>query len=603
MTKYQTISALAEYTARNVAQSEDNWKHYLTTAARLYKYPFNEQMLIYAQRPDATACASLETWNEKMNCWVNRGAKGIALIDTDSERPRLKYVFDVSDVHKARRIGRDPNLWELKEEHKAPVLAQLEKTYGGTDVDMPFEERIMEIADRIAQDYYEELLPELNYVKEGSFLDDLDELNLGIRLRETLASSISFTLLSRCGADMDLWKDDMNFEYIHEFNNTKSLAVIGNATTEMCKPLLMEIGRTIGAYERQIARQNASNKAREKAAGEYIGSHEENVEKGLANAPEADYNALKRESETIIEKSKETENHTEMEGIANETDIRKERGLSDSEPDSERGAGTGTDQVRTDEEELSEGAQERDLSGNDSDRGAESTLSAGTGAGRTENGTSDRTDGEVGRSERGTESSRSDEMGSEDEQHQTLSGGNRADRTDLHLSSEEQANITMQEPDSDSNSLSDSFSDKTEDFTELQKGILCFDNHLIHKRPEIAGYFQSEQDAVLQTEYLKNSFRMEEFTELYIGDVRAGYRADEDGLTIWKNNYLTREAESRLSWEDARYRVNSYIEDGVYLLPGEVAEQIDTDGMFKQLDLFTMFSEQVGNIAVATLLY
>ena len=590
MTKYQTISALAEYTARNVAQSEDNWKHYLTTAARLYKYPFNEQMLIYAQRPDATACASLETWNEKMNCWVNRGAKGIALIDTDSERSRLKYVFDVSDVHKARRIGRDPYLWELKEEHKAPVLAQLEKTYGATDVNMPFEERIMEIADRIGQDYYEELLPELNYVKEGSFLDDLNELNLRIRLRETLASSISFTLLSRCGADMDLWKDDMNFEYIHEFNNTKSLAVIGNATTEMCKPLLMEIGRTIGAYERQIARQNASNKAREKAAGEHIGSHEENVEKGLANAPEADYNALKRESETTVEKPKATGNHTEMEGIANETDIRKERGLSDSEPDSKRGAGTGTDQVRTDEEELSEGTQERDLSGNGTDRGAESTLSAGTGAGRTENGTSDRTDGEVGGSERGAESSQSDELGSEDEQHQTLSGGNRVDRTDLHLSSEEQSNITMQEPDSDSNSLSGSFSDKTEDFTELQKGILCFDNHLIYKRPEIAGYFQSE--------YLKNSFRMEEFTELYIGDVRAGYRADEDGLTMWKGNYLTREAESRLSWEDARYWVNSYIEDGVYLLPGEVAEQIDTDGMFKQLDLFTMFTEQVGNIAM-----
>ena len=590
MTKYQTISALAEYTARNVAQSEDNWKHYLTTAARLYKYPFNEQILIYAQRPDATACASLETWNEKMNCWVNRGAKGIALIDTDSERSRLKYVFDVSDVHKARRIGRDPYLWELKEEHKAPVLAQLEKTYGATDVNMPFEERIMEIADRIGQDYYEELLPELNYVKEGSFLDDLNELNLRIRLRETLASSISFTLLSRCGADMDLWKDDMNFEYIHEFNNTKSLAVIGNATTEMCKPLLMEIGRTIGAYERQIARQNASNKAREKAAGEHIGSREENVEKGLANAPEADYNALKRESETTVEKPKATGNHTEMEGIANETDIRKERGLSDSEPDSKRGAGTGTDQVRTDEEELSEGTQERDLSGNGTDRGAESTLSAGTGAGRTENGTSDRTDGEVGGSERGAESSQSDELGSEDEQHQTLSGGNRVDRTDLHLSSEEQSNITMQEPDSDSNSLSGSFSDKTEDFTELQKGILCFDNHLIYKRPEIAGYFQSE--------YLKNSFRMEEFTELYIGDVRAGYRADEDGLTMWKGNYLTREAESRLSWEDARYWVNSYIEDGVYLLPGEVAEQIDTDGMFKQLDLFTMFTEQVGNIAM-----
>ena len=479
------------------------WTRFLTTAARLYKYPFNEQMLIYAQRPDATACASLETWNEKMNCWVNRGAKGIALIDTDSERPRLKYVFDVSDVHKARRIGRDPYLWELREEHKAPVLAQLEKTYGATDVNMPFEERVMEIADRIVQDYYEELLPELNYVKEGSFLDDLDELNLGIRWRETLASSISFTLLSRCGADMDLWKDDMNFEYIHEFNNTKSLAVIGNATTEMCKPLLMEIGRTIGAYERQIARQNASNKAREKAAGEHIGSHEEKVEKGLANAPEADYNALNRESETAIDKPKETENHTEMEALPMKLTYEKNGDYlipnltANKEPEQ---ALTKYGLMR---KNFLKETQERDLSGNDTDRGAESTLSAGTGAGRAENGTSDRTDGEGGGSERGTESSRSDELGSEDEQHQTLSGGNRTDRADLHLSREEQSNITMQEPDSDSNSLSGSFSNKTEDFTELQKGILCFDNYLIHKRPEIAGYFQSEQDAVLQTEYLK----------------------------------------------------------------------------------------------------
>ena len=111
--KYHYISALAEMTAADIVKNENEWIRFLTTAARLYKYPFNEQMLIYAQRPDATACASLETWNEKMNCWVNRGAKGIALIDTDSERPRLKYVFDVSDVHKARRIGRAPYLWEL----------------------------------------------------------------------------------------------------------------------------------------------------------------------------------------------------------------------------------------------------------------------------------------------------------------------------------------------------------------------------------------------------------------------------------------------------------------------------------------------------------
>ena len=164
MTKYQMISAMAAGTAMRVSKNAQSWTEYLDTAARLYKYPFNEQLLIYAQRPEATACASLEVWNEKMNCWVNRGAKGIALIDTESERPRLKYVFDIADVHKAKRIGRDPYLWELKEEHKEAVLARLEQTYGGTDEKQPFEQRIIEIAESIASDYYEELLPEIAYV-------------------------------------------------------------------------------------------------------------------------------------------------------------------------------------------------------------------------------------------------------------------------------------------------------------------------------------------------------------------------------------------------------------------------------------------------------
>lgn len=220
-------------------------------------------MLIYAQRPDASACAAMETWNEKMFCWVNRGAKGIALLDRESERPRLKYVFDVSDVHKARRIGKDPYLWELREEHKDVVLAQLEKTYGATNNSNSFESRLMEIAGRIVEDYYREILPDLSYAKEGSFLEELDELNVGVRLRETLSASIAYTLLSRCGADMDIWKDELNFDYISEFNTTRALSVIGNATSDMCKPLLMEIGKTIAAYDRQ----NARNKAKEKANG------------------------------------------------------------------------------------------------------------------------------------------------------------------------------------------------------------------------------------------------------------------------------------------------------------------------------------------------
>lgn len=304
ITKYQMISALAEDTARQVAKNGQEWTSYLTTAARLYKYPFHEQMLIYAQRPDATACASIEIWNEKMNCWVNRGAKGIALLDTERERPRLKYVFDISDVHKARRIGRDPYLWELREEHQETVLAQLEKTYGETDRTLSFEQRLLELADRIAQDYYEELLPEIEYVKEGSFLEELDEFNVGVRLRDTLSSSIAYTLLSRCGADMEMWRDELDFSYISDFNTTKTLSVIGTATTDMCKPILMEIGRTIGAYNRQLARQNALKKAEEKPVKEDSVTSPEKSEKTFANMSDVYYNALKRESEKETQQSK-----------------------------------------------------------------------------------------------------------------------------------------------------------------------------------------------------------------------------------------------------------------------------------------------------------
>ena len=591
--KYHDVSMFAEEATRRAARNGEEWMRYLKTAARLYKYPFNEQMLIYAQRPDATACATLETWNEKMFCWVNRGAKGIALLDTESERPRLKYVFDVSDVHKARRIGRDPYLWKLREEHRDTVMAALEKTYGETDGRLSFEERIIELAGRISEDYYREAVPELAYAKEGSFLEELDELNLEVRLRDTLSASIAYTLLSRCGVDTELWKDELDFSHICDFNTVDTISVLGNATTEMCKPVLMEIGRTIAAHDRQTARQNAVNKARENADGEQIATNEKNSNLGLANTPEMEYSALKRESENEeIKKDKEDIEHG--------TDLREERGLSDPEPDTERGAGGDADEIRVDEEELSEGTPGRDLPVDDPQRDAESTLSGSAGAGRAENGASDRTDVENRGSEREAEGGRSDALGSEDEQHQTVGGGNRADGADLHLGSTQQ-NMEIPEPDIDKTSASGSFLENlnsADEAMQIQKGILCSDRFLKHKRPEIAGYFAMEKDTELQTEYLKNSFRMEKFTELDIGEVRAGYRADEDGLTMWKGHYLSREAEARLSWEDARYWVNAYIEDGVYLLPGEKAEHIETAGMYQQMDLFTMFSEQIGSLAV-----
>ena len=305
MRKYDFISALAQETAKEVVKNRDEWMKYLNTAARLYKYPFREQLLIYAQRPDATACASIEIWNERMHCWVNKGAKGIALIDEDDAHgKRLKYVFDVSDVHAARRIGRYPELWEVHEEHKDAVINRLEQTYGSTDEKQSFEEKLIEISRRIAADYYEELLPDLKYMTEGSFLDGLDEQNVGIRLRETLADSISFTLLSPCGADMEGYKSELAFDFIHEFNSMDTLSVLGDAANELAKPVLLEIGRTVWAYNRN-----------------HVNEVEQNLlQKGLANTSKVDYNALKRESEGAQEESIDNQYHSVERGNDNESD-------------------------------------------------------------------------------------------------------------------------------------------------------------------------------------------------------------------------------------------------------------------------------------------
>lgn len=599
--KYHNLSVLESETVHQVSKNGEEWAKYLATAARLYRYPFEDQMLIYAQRPEATACAELEDWNERMSCWVNRGAKGIALFDRDSERPKLRYVFDVSDVHKAKRIGKDPYLWEIREEHKDVVLAQLEKTYGATDSRDSFESRLMEIAERIAEDYYGELMQDMSYAKEGSLLEELDELNVGLRLRETLSASIAYTLLSRCGADMDLWKDEMNFDYISEFNTTMALSVIGNATTDMCKPLLVEIERMVADCDRQRARQKAVNKAREGMDGGQIEGTEKNPEKVLANAPETRYNALKRESDTEVQTDTDT-NQIETEGIAHGTDIREERGLSDTQPDAGQRAGGDADQVRADAQELPEGTPEGDIQRAFDGGQAESALSGETETGRGTDGLADRADGGEGRRDGGTESSRSDEMGSKDEQHQALGGGNRTDGADLQPVGEEtQQNKETEKPDNGEDSLSGSFLDNP-DFAqkamEIQKGVLCSDDFLNHKRPEIAGYFQMEQDVSLQTEYFKNCFRFGTYYGLKVADTSIGFSANDEGIHINMTGKPGVENTTTLSWEDARYWVNAYMEDGVYLLPGEKAEQIDTNGMYQQLDLFSLFTEQVGSIAM-----
>ena len=581
MRKYDLISALAEETAKEVARNDGNWKKYLNTASGLYKYPFKDQLLIYAQRPDATACASIEIWNEKMHCWVNKGAKGIALIDEENTHSGLRYVFDISDVHKARRIGRFPQLWEMKEEHQEAVLDRLEQIYGDTNKDAGFVDRIREIASRIAEDCYQELASDMEYLKEGSFLEELDELNIGLRIRETLSDSIAYTVLKGCGINEKELSGEIEFPYIHEFNTMETLSHIGNSISDLSKPVLMEIGRAIRAYERENA-----GKEETRDLGE----------KGLANTSGTRYNALKRESKTEdIQLTTQTGNAGER-GKNNESDLREERGLSDTDVKDGRTAGGDTDEIRTDEEELLTGTQEGDLHRASAEREAERASSDHSGAGGAEDGTADRADDEAGGSDGKTQGREPDALGSEDEQHQALGGGNRAEGTGIQPVSEEATEKTENKdlPEPDSGEPLPGLS-----LSEIEKGILQFDEFMVHKCPDIAGVMLFEPDKGKQTEYIKNSYRHKEFTELYVGEERAGYRADENGLTVWRGSYLSRTAEETVSWEAVRDRIAFYMEKGEYLKEGQIPQWQEPEETYQQLSLFPSIEEQIGTIEAA----
>ena len=581
MRKYDVISALSEETSKRVTRNEESWKKYLNTASRLYKYPFKDQLLIYAQRPDATACASIEIWNDKMHCWVNKGAKGIALIDEEgSPYTGLRYVFDISDVHKAKRIGRFPQLWEMKEEHQEAVLDRLEGIYGDTNKEAGFTDRIREIAARIAQDCYGELASDMEYLKEGSFLEELDELNVAVRVRETLADSIAYMVLKRCGMDDAELAEEIQFPYIHEFNTVETLSHIGDSISDLSKPVLMEIGKAIGAYARNEASKNL-------------------VEKGLANTVDTRYNALKRESKAQdVQPTTQTGNAGER-GNNDESDLREKRGLSDTDVTDGRAAGGDADEVRADEEELLTGTQEGNLHRTSAEREAERASSDHSGTGRAEDGTADSADGESGGRDGRTESRRSDEMGGDDEQHQTLSGGNRTEGADIQPVNEEERteNKELPEPGNEENALS-GFS-----LSEIEKGILQFDEFMEHKCPDIAGVMLFEPDKGKQTEYIKNSYRHGEYTEFYVGEERAGYRADENGLTVWRGNYLNRTAEASVSWETVRDSIAFYMEKGEYLKEGQIPQWEEPEPketeVYQQLSLFPTIEEQIGTIEAA----
>ena len=252
-TKLQAVIGLSDKLTSDLTTRRGAWRQYLNTAARVYKYSFADQLLIYGQRPDATACAELPLWNEKMGRWVNRGAHGIALIDTSGRRPRLRYVFDVSDTHLSRDgNGRTLRLWTIRPGQHEAVSAELERMYPNAGITgMDFTEKIIKICELAVKNELAYYLEELGRVKAGSLLEELDSQNLAMWLRLPLEASVGYTVLTRCGIDAGLYYDDVDFEKIYDFSTAATLSVLGNATSNISRTLLLELGQLARSLTRQ----------------------------------------------------------------------------------------------------------------------------------------------------------------------------------------------------------------------------------------------------------------------------------------------------------------------------------------------------------------
>lgn len=388
--KLQSIQDLVSSTAKKITSSEEQWKKYLRLASRLYKYPFKDQLLIYAQRPEATACAEIKIWNKNMKCWVNRGATGIALIDDESPFHRLKYVFDVADVHTTQG-GKKPTLWTLEDNHKIPILDMLNQSYGETDVSVTFENQLNELSEIICASHYQKYY---NYIKSSmsnSYFNNVSNEMALDEFYETLNNSITYTLLCRTGCNTD----KLTFPYITHFDNIAVLTAIGNATSELCKPVLYDIGQTIFLI----------NKENEKA----IAIHENES-----------YNTLKRES--VEEKG----------GLNYGHDISEERGLLHSGVENEQQQHS-TDEIRSDETRLLKEGEEYPLHNDVVGRKSGGSLNTDSGNGRTETGDFNKGSDETGRDNGRVESQESNALGSENEQHSEQGGRDHTSRDYLQL--------------------------------------------------------------------------------------------------------------------------------------------------------------------------
>ena len=275
--KTEEYLALAQRTANGLTRYWESWTDYLTTASRLYKYPFADQLMIYAQRPDATACAEFDIWRNRMNRYVRRGSKGIALLDESSGFPRLHYVFDVSDTG-VRRNSRDPEMWQYNDDLKQPVSEMLSKTYGISGERVS--QQLADVAGKLVADYWDNNGEDIRAIVDGSLLMDYDDAGVEMQFKSAAAISVTYTLLERCGFEPAGWFDKDDFRAIHEFSTPDSVYALGSAVSDMSREVLRNIERTV---KTTIRRRN-----NERSQYEYEQQERDLLDRRGLPAPEPD---------------------------------------------------------------------------------------------------------------------------------------------------------------------------------------------------------------------------------------------------------------------------------------------------------------------------
>ena len=561
MAHLDEIRGLAEYHATRISSSPRDWMNYLDTAARLYRYPFMDQLLIHAQRPKATACASLELWNEKMLRWVNRGAKGIALLDETMQKTRLRYVFDIQDTHKVKG-GRTPYLWRLQEKQQEELLNHLEEVYGLEVIDTgSLSDALMATAKYMVEENLDEYLDGLTYVMEGTYLEELEEDTIRSEFRSLLTDSIYYTLASRCGLDPLERQEEMDFVHITDYNSLSVLTFIGNATSMASESVLVDIGRFVHRISL------------------------EEMKKGIENSEERNYNkfnTLIRESEENNNRIIENEYSQEDEG-GNEhgTDISSQRGLSVSESDNPGDRGTDWE-IRNAAEDISEGTQEQPVSEPVTDRETEQP----SGRDR-ENSTEEigSTDGETVGEESGTiERGEPDGVDSTYEQSDGNSGREHLDGLGVQLiedTSEDQLSQAEEEIASalslpELPSVNEQKREIENRIAALYAGEIAIPSEVVDEVLRTGGNrsksqlriiynFMSEQTPEEYTEFVKREYGTGG-KGFEINGMEYSVWFDETGLQIAVGHTVTDQILDKafLSWEDVSGRIHQLLKQGEY---------------------------------------